>query len=80
MASMPPDTATPDVDAARAELDGVGTRTAFLAAASAIMGVMSGFSDRHRVAAISDAGGSGVIASGAMEPDMLAAEVAGGTH
>jgi enoyl-[acyl-carrier protein] reductase II len=34
-------------------------------------------SERHLVAAISNAGGFGVIACGAMEPDMLAAEIAG---
>ena len=38
---------------------------------------MSWVSERHLVAAISNAGGFGVIACGAMEPDMLAAEIAG---
>ena len=38
---------------------------------------MSWVSERHLVAAISNAGGFGVIACGSMEPDMLAAEIAG---
>ena len=37
---------------------------------------MSWVSERHLVAAISNAGGFGVIACGSMEPDMLAAEIA----
>ena len=78
---MPPDIATPDValTAARAELDRLWARgTAFLGCRVAIMGgAMSWLSERHLVAAISNAGGFGVIACGAMEPDMLAAEVAG---
>ena len=78
---MPPDIATPDValTAARAELDRLWARgTAFLGCRVAIMGgAMSWVSERHLVAAISNAGGFGVIACGAMEPDMLAAEVAG---
>ena len=38
---------------------------------------MSWVSERHLVAAISNAGGFGVIACSSMEPDMLAAEIAG---
>jgi enoyl-[acyl-carrier protein] reductase II len=42
----------------------------------AIMGgAMTWVSERHLVAAISNAGGFGVIASGAMSPDLLAAEI-----
>jgi enoyl-[acyl-carrier protein] reductase II len=40
-------------------------------------GAMSWVSERHLVAAISNAGGFGVIACGSMEPDMLSAEIAG---
>jgi enoyl-[acyl-carrier protein] reductase II len=81
MASMPPDIATPDValTAARAELDRLWSRgNALLGCRFAIMGgAMSWVSERHLVAAISNAGGFGVIACGSMEPDMLAAEIAG---
>ena len=38
---------------------------------------MSWVSERHLVAAISNAGGFGVIACGSMSPDQLAAEIAG---
>ena len=78
---MPPDIAIPDValTAARAELDRLWARgTAFLGCEVAILGgAMSWVSERHLVAAISNAGGFGVIACGAMEPDTLAAEIAG---
>ena len=78
---MPPDIATPDValTAAQAELDRLWARgTAFLGCRYAIMGgAMSWVSERHLVAAISNAGGFGVIACGSMEPDMLSAEIAG---
>jgi enoyl-[acyl-carrier protein] reductase II len=81
MASMPPDIAIPDValTAARAELDRLWARgTAFLGCEVAILGgAMSWVSERHLVAAISNAGGFGVIACGSMEPDMLAAEIFG---
>ncbi|MEO0501041.1 MAG: nitronate monooxygenase [Pseudomonadota bacterium] len=50
----------------------------FLGSRYAIMGgAMSWVSERNLVAAISNAGGFGMIACGAMEPDMLAAEIAG---
>jgi enoyl-[acyl-carrier protein] reductase II len=50
---------------------------AFLGCELAIMGgAMTWVSERHLVAAISNAGGFGVIASGAMAPDLLAAEIA----
>ena len=52
--------------------------TAFLGARYAIMGgAMSWVSERHLVAALSNAGAFGVIACGAMEPDRLAQEIAG---
>jgi enoyl-[acyl-carrier protein] reductase II len=51
--------------------------TAFLGCDIAIMGgAMSWVSERHLVAAISDAGGFGVIACGAMTPDLLDTEIA----
>jgi enoyl-[acyl-carrier protein] reductase II len=81
MGSMPPDIAIPNLAAAsaRAELDELWARgTAFLGCRCAIMGgAMSWVSERNLVAAISNAGGFGVIACGSMEPDMLAAEIAG---
>src|SRR5712692_10937805 len=64
--------------AARARLDRLWQRgRAFLGTDLAIMGgAMTWVSERHLVAAISNAGGFGVIASGAMMPDMLAEEIA----
>ena len=51
--------------------------TEFLGCDIAIMGgAMSWVSERHLVAAISDAGGFGVIACGAMTPDLLDTEIA----
>ncbi|WP_380879861.1 NAD(P)H-dependent flavin oxidoreductase [Sphingomonas sp. DBB INV C78] len=51
---------------------------AFLGTEYAIMaGAMSWVSERHLVAAISNAGGFGVIACGAMTPALLDAEIAG---
>jgi enoyl-[acyl-carrier protein] reductase II len=51
---------------------------AFLGTETAILGgAMSWVSERHLVAAISNAGGFGVVACGAMTPDLLAAEIAG---
>jgi enoyl-[acyl-carrier protein] reductase II len=65
--------------AARAELDRLWARgTAFLGCEVAIMGgAMTWVSERNLVAAISNAGGFGVIACGAMYPDALAVEIAG---
>lgn len=65
------------LDPARAELDRLCERgRRFLGARTAIMGgAMSWVSERHLVAAISDAGGFGVIACGSMGPDALAAEI-----
>ena len=76
---MPPDIAVPDATvAAEVELNRLWSRgTEFLGCRHAIMGgAMSWVSERHLVAAISNAGGFGVIACGSMEPDMLAAEIA----
>ncbi|TCZ53168.1 NAD(P)H-dependent flavin oxidoreductase [Roseicella aquatilis] len=51
---------------------------AFLGSRIAIMGgAMSWVSERHLVAALSNAGAFGTIACGAMEPDRLAEEIAG---
>jgi enoyl-[acyl-carrier protein] reductase II len=75
---MPADL-TPATANARAELDRLWARgTAFLGCEVAILGgAMSWVSERHLVAAISNAGGFGVIACGSMDPDLLAAEIAG---
>ena len=76
LAAVPADAAAV---AARAELDRLWARgTAFLGCRVALLGgAMSWVSERHLVAAISNAGGFGVIACGAMSPDQLAAEIAG---
>jgi enoyl-[acyl-carrier protein] reductase II len=81
MASMPPDiqeAVLPDTGRARRTLDRLWERgTAFLGCRYAIMGgAMSWVSERHLVAAISNAGGFGVIACGAMNPALLEAEIA----
>ena len=66
-------------DSGRARLDALMARgTAFLGCDVALMcGAMSWVSERHLVAAISNAGGFGVIACGAMTPALLDAEIAG---
>jgi len=78
---MPPDITTSDAArlAAQAALGRLWARgTAFLGCRHALMGgAMSWVSERHLVAAISNAGGFGVIACGSMNPDQLAAEIAG---
>jgi enoyl-[acyl-carrier protein] reductase II len=63
---------------ARAQLDRLWARgRAFLGSEVAIMGgAMSWVSERHLVSAISNAGGFGVIACGAMSPALLEAEIA----
>ncbi|MBC7634455.1 MAG: nitronate monooxygenase, partial [Acetobacteraceae bacterium] len=63
---------------ARAQLDRLWARgTAFLGTEIALMGgAMSWVSERHLVSAISNAGGFGVIACGAMNPALLEAEIA----
>jgi enoyl-[acyl-carrier protein] reductase II len=51
--------------------------TAFLGSPTAIMGgAMSWVSERNLVAAISNAGGFGVLACGSMSPELLSAEIA----
>ena len=69
----------PDHAAARAALDRLWARGAeFLGCETAILGgAMSWVSERNLVSALSNAGAFGVIACGAMEPDRLAAEIAG---
>jgi enoyl-[acyl-carrier protein] reductase II len=78
---MPSDSTAADarLTAARAELDRLWARGRdFLGCRYAILGgAMSWVSERHLVAAISNAGGFGVIACGGMSPDLLAAEIAG---
>ena len=63
---------------ARAQLERLWARgRAFLGSEVAILGgAMSWVSERHLVSAISKAGGFGVIACGAMGPDLLATEIA----
>jgi enoyl-[acyl-carrier protein] reductase II len=77
---MPADAAPPDLrqGAARATLEALWARgRAFLGTEVAILGgAMSWVSERHLVAAISNAGGFGVIACGTMTPAMLAEEIA----
>ena len=73
--------ATSERDAKReivyAERDGVWARgREVLGCDLAIMGgAMTWVSERNLVAAISEAGGFGVIASGSMSPDLLASEI-----
>ena len=70
MVSMQPET----LEAARARLDRLWARgTAFLGCRYAILGgAMTWVSEKNLVAAISNAGGFGVIACGAMSPAQLA--------
>jgi enoyl-[acyl-carrier protein] reductase II len=72
---------TMDTSPARGELARLWRRgTEFLGCPVAIMGgAMSWVSEKNLVAAICNAGGFGVIACGAMSPDMLAEQIAG-TH
>ncbi len=68
---MTPDTTTPKTRALMARgIDFLGSETAILC------GAMSWVSERNLVSAISNAGGFGVIACGAMTPDLLDAEIA----
>ena len=64
---------------ARARLDRLWSRgRAFLGTEFAIMGgAMTWVSERNLVAAISNGGGFGVLASGSMSPEQLDAEIAG---
>lgn len=68
----------PDLIGARAELDRLWARgRAFLGTEVALIsGAMSWVSEHHLTAAISNAGGFGVLACGAMGPDLLAREIA----
>ena len=76
----PPDPPLPDplLIEARARLDRLWARgRQFFGSRFAIMGgAMTWVSERHLVSAISNAGGFGVIACGAMNPMQLAAEIA----
>jgi enoyl-[acyl-carrier protein] reductase II len=76
MGSMPRDNG---LGAARRQLDRLWDRgRRFLGCDYAIMGgAMTWVSERHLVAAISNGGGFGVIASGSMTPELLSAEIAG---
>jgi enoyl-[acyl-carrier protein] reductase II len=67
-----------ELSRARDKLDRLWSRgTAFLGSRVAVMGgAMSWVSERNLVSAISNAGGFGVIACGAMGPELLAAEIA----
>jgi len=67
-----------ELAAARRQLDRLWRRgCTFLGCEYAIMGgAMTWVSERHLVAAISNAGGFGVIASGSMTPELLDAEIA----
>ena len=66
-------------ESARRRLDAYWARgRAFLGTRYAIMGgAMSWVSERNLVAAISNAGGFGVVACGSLAPDQLAAEIDG---
>ena len=75
---MPDALPPPNISAGRAALDRLWARgTSFLGTRTAIMGgAMSWVSERNLVAAISNAGGFGVIACGSMGPALLEAEIA----
>ena len=66
-------------ESARRRLDAYWARgRAFLGTRYAILGgAMSWVSERNLVAAISNAGGFGVVACGSLAPDQLAAEIDG---
>src|ERR1700758_3804830 len=74
---MPEDPSPEAKQAAGAELARLWERGArFLGCEVAIMGgAMSWVSERHLVSAISNAGGFGVIANGAMGPELLEREI-----
>ncbi|MBV8523456.1 MAG: nitronate monooxygenase [Acetobacteraceae bacterium] len=79
IAPAQPTSADPRYERAQVQLDRLWQRgTQFLGCRYALMGgAMTWVSERHLVAAISNAGGFGVIACGAMTPGQLAAEIAG---
>ncbi|MEZ5934236.1 MAG: nitronate monooxygenase [Alphaproteobacteria bacterium] len=68
-----------DLESGRAQLNRLWQNgTDFLGCPFAVLGgAMTWVSERHLVAAISNAGGFGVLACGAMTPDLLAAEIKG---
>ncbi|MEZ5667513.1 MAG: nitronate monooxygenase [Alphaproteobacteria bacterium] len=76
-AAAVPDDGEAEFDRARRYLDGLSARgRAFLGSERAIMGgAMTWVSERNLVAAISNGGGFGVLASGSMPPEVLAAEI-----
>jgi enoyl-[acyl-carrier protein] reductase II len=76
LSQVAPASGTSDAHAALDRLMARGA--AFFGSRYALMGgAMSWVSERHLVAALSNAGAFGVIACGAMEPDRLAEEIAG---
>src|SRR6201993_4559090 len=79
MASMQPDAPTAGTEARRQRLDHLWARGAeFLGCRYAVLGgAMTWVSEKHLVSAISNAGGFGVIACGAMGPAQLAEQIAG---
>jgi enoyl-[acyl-carrier protein] reductase II len=76
--SIPDPSSNSDIARSHPRVDALMRRGAeFLGTDYAIMaGAMSWVSERHLVSAISNAGGFGVIACGAMTPDLLDAEIA----
>jgi enoyl-[acyl-carrier protein] reductase II len=76
-AAVPAAAAPADLAPARRRLDRLWARgCTFLGCERAIMGgAMTWVSERNLVAAISNAGGFGVIASGSMPPELLEAEI-----
>ncbi|WP_408902036.1 NAD(P)H-dependent flavin oxidoreductase [Roseicella sp. DB1501] len=78
MDSLAPATPTPQPTPGPALQRLMARGAAFLGSRVALMGgAMSWVSERHLVAALSNAGAFGTIACGAMEPDRLAEEIAG---
>jgi enoyl-[acyl-carrier protein] reductase II len=75
--ALRPTATAPPRDEARSVLDRLWARgREFLGTELAVMGgAMTWVSERNLVAAISNAGGFGVIASGSMSPDLLSAEI-----
>ena len=77
-AGMAPNMADMNIAPPQSQLSALMARgAAFLGSETAIMcGAMSWISERHLVSAISNAGGFGLIACGAMTPDLLDNEIA----
>src|SRR5690242_21089166 len=77
--ARPGPAARPAATRARHDLDRLWRRGCeFLGTDFAIMGgAMTWVSERHLVAAISNGGGFGVLASGSLSPEQLDAEIAG---